>query len=176
MTVFDPTFFEEALAEGGGGRYLNLSKIEGEIRVRTVGHGITGWQAWTTDNKPKRWEVKPAQVPEDIKPDMNGSREPKRFFASLVWDYEEEDFKIMEVTQISLIKALGKYLADEDYGDPSGYDLKISREKKGDKTTYTLLAAPPKPLKASIEKALEDVECNLFALYEGADPWSTPVA
>jgi hypothetical protein len=176
MAVFDIAFMEEALTEGGSSRYLNLSKLEGERRVRFVGEGITGYSAWSTDNKPVRWEVRPTEIPENIKPDMNGSREPKKFITGLVWDYEEDEFKILEITQISLIRALAKYQADEDYGDPAEYDLKFNREKKGDKTTYTLIASPPKPLKPDIAKAYENVDCNLHALYEGKDPWATPTA
>ncbi len=176
MTVFDLAFLEEANAEGGSSRYVNLSKIEGERRYRFIGSGITGFAAWTTETKPVRWEVKPSEIPENIKPDMNGSREPKRFMASLVWDYEEEDFRIMEITQISLMKLIYKYSADEDYGDLAGYDVKIIREKKGEKTSYTLIPSPPRPLKPEISKAYEKVECNLHALYEGKDPWATPTA
>lgn len=176
MPTFDTAFLEEALAEGGSSRYLNLSKIEDERRLRFVGEGITGFCAWNTDNKPVRWEVKPAEVPENIKPDMNGSREPKRFIAGVVWDYEEEDFRIVEVNQMTLIKAIAKYQADEDYGDLSEYDVKITRDKKGEKVSYTLLAAPPKPLKSEIAKKYDEIDVNLHALYEGKDPWATPSA
>jgi hypothetical protein len=176
MAVFDLDFLAEANAEGGSGRYVNLSKIEGERRFRFIGEGISGFYAWNTDNKPVRWEVKPAEIPENIKPDLNGSREAKRFLASLVWDYEEEDFRIMEINQISLMKMIFKYMSDEDYGDLTNYDVKIIREKKNDKITYTLLPAPPKPLKSEIAKAYEEVECNLHALFDGKDPWAAAAA
>jgi len=176
MSVFDSAFLDEALAESGSSRYLNLSKLEGERRFRFVGEGITGFSAWNTDNKPVRWEVKPSEIPENIKPDMNGSRDAKRFIAGIIWDYEEEDFKILEITQTTLIKAVAKYRVDEDYGDLAGYDLKVTREKKGDKTTYTLVPSPPKALKPEIVKAAEKLECNLHALFEGKDPWAAPSA
>lgn len=173
MAVFDLGFLAEANAEGGSGRYVNLSKIEGERRFRFIGSGISGFSAWNTDNKPVRWEVKPVEIPENIKPDLNGSREPKRFLASVVWDYEKEDFRIMEINQISLMKMIFKYMSDDDYGDLAGYDVKIIREKKGDKISYTLIPSPPKPLKPEISKAYENVDCNLHALYDGKDPWAT---
>lgn len=177
MPAVDLAFFEDILTEtAGSGRYVNLSKIETEKRLRYMGTGISGWCAWNTDNKPVRWEMRPEVLPENIKPDMNGSLEPKRFFAGIVWDYEDEMFKILELSQISILKQLAKYQADEDYGDFSQYDIKITRDKKGDKVTYTLLAAPPKPVRPEISKEFEKVDCNLYALYEGKDPWAGPSA
>lgn len=161
----------------GNGRYINPAKIEGEKRLRFFGPGITGWEAWTTDNKPVRWELKPEELPDNIKPDMNGSIAAKKFMAGVVWDYDDSEFKILELTQISVLKQLAKYLADEDYGDWSQYDIKIARDQKGEKITYTLLAAPPKPVKTEIAKQYETMpEVNLDALYEGKDPWAAPTA
>lgn len=178
MATLDATFFEEVLAESGSsGRYVNLSKIEGEKRLRYMGHGISGFTAWTTENKPIRWEMKPSELPDNIKPDMNGSLAPKKFMAGVVWDYDDSEFKILELTQISVIKQLAKYLTDEDYGDWSEYDIKIKREEKAGKISYTLLAVPPKPVKPEIVKEYEKMpEVNLEALYEGKDPWATPTA
>ena len=178
MAVLNATFFEEVLTESGGsGRYVNLSKIDGEKRLRYMGHGISGYTAWTTENKPVRWELKPEELPDNIKPDMNGSIAAKKFMAGVVWDYDDSEFKILELTQISVLKQLAKYLADEDYGDWSQYDIKIARDQKGEKITYTLLAAPPKPVKPEIFKQYESMpEVNLDALYEGKDPWAAPSA
>lgn len=177
MPAIANAFFEEILAESAGsGRYINLSKIEGEKRVRYMGAGISGWSAWNTDNKPVRWEMKPEVMPENIKPDLNGSLAPKRFLAGIVWDYEDEEFKILELTQISVLKQLAKYMADEDYGDFSQYDLKITRDDKGGKVSYNLLAAPPKPVRPEIARQYEKVDCNLYALFEGKDPWAGPTA
>ena len=177
MATLSATFFEEVLAESGNsGRYINLSKLEGEKRLRYMGTGISGWYAWTTENKPVRWEMKPEELPENIKPDMNGSLAAKKFMAGIVWDYEESEFKILELTQISVMKQLAKYQTDDDYGDWADYDIKINREQKGDKISYTLLAAPPKAVKAEISKEFEKIECNLEALYEGKDPWAPPSA
>jgi hypothetical protein len=58
---------EIAKESSGSGRYLTPSKIDGEVRVRFFGAGITGFEAWTDDNKPIRWETKPEELPANVR-------------------------------------------------------------------------------------------------------------
>ena len=156
------------------GRYLNPSKIQGEVRVRLLGRGVTGFGGWTTDKKPVRWQARPEELPANLAPDMSGNLTVKRFLASLVYDYSSADFKIMEITQKSLMDQLFKFMKDEDYGDPNGYDVKISRTGEGKNTEYNLVAAPPKPLSKDISAAFDKLTCNLDALFDGDDPFADP--
>lgn len=168
---------EEISSESSSlGRYLNPSKLEGEKRLRFFGEGITGFSAWTTDKKPIRWETKPDSLPANIAPDMGGKVGTKRFLAGLVYDYEAQDFKILEITQRTLMDQLFKFIKDEDYGDPTGYDIKISKSGQGKDTEYSLLASPPKPVTKEMAAAYADVRCNIRALYDGEDPWAEPTA
>jgi hypothetical protein len=160
----------------GNGRYLNPSKLQGEKRLRFVGSGITGFSSWTVDKKPIRWESRPAELPANLAPDMNGKVSVKRFIAGLVYDYEAADFKILEITQKTLMDQLFKFVKDDDYGDPTNYDIKISKTGEGKETEYSLVAAPPKPLAKDIATAHEAVVCNLNALYDGDDPFAEPTA
>lgn len=160
----------------GNGRYINPSKLEGEKRLRFVGSGITGFSAWTLDKKPIRWEQKPEELPSNIAPDLGGKISVKRFIAGLVYDYDAQDFKILELTQRTLMDQLFKFMKDSDYGDPTGYDIKISKTGEGKSTEYTLVAAPPKPLAKDVATAYESVNCNLYALYDGDDPFAEPTA
>lgn len=159
----------------GNGRYINPAKIEGEKRLRFFGAGITGWEAWTTDNKPVRWELKPEEFPANIRRD-DGNVTCKRFLAGCVYDYEDSSFKMLSITQRTLMDQLFRFMKDSDYGDPSGYDIKISKTGEGLKTVYTLVAAPPKPVTKEIATAYESVHCNPHALFDGDDPWAEPSA
>ena len=159
----------------GNGRYINPAKIDGAKRLRFFGGGITGWEAWTTDNKPVRWEIKPDEFPANIRRD-DGNVNCKRFLSGLVYDYEDSSFKILNITQRTLMDQLFRFMKDSDYGDPSGYDIKISRTGEGLKTVYTLVAAPPKPVTKEIASAYDEVHCNLKALFDGDDPWADPTA
>ena len=170
----------EALANesssSGSGRFINPSKLTGEKRVRFIGSGITGFGAWTTDKKPVRWPQKPAELPANIAEDLKGNKIAKRFLAGMVWDYEDQDFRILELTQKSLLDQLFRFIQDADYGDPQGYDIKVSKKGEGLDTQYTLVAAPPKPLAAEVAKAAENVQCDLAAMFDGKDPWASPSA
>jgi hypothetical protein len=155
----------------GAGRYLNPSKITDEVRVRFFGEGATGFEAWTTDNKPIRWESKPEELPSNIR-QQEGYQTVKRFIAGVVYDYSSDDFKILQITQKTLMDQLFKFISDEDYGDPTGYDVKIGKTGEGKKTEYTLVAAPPKPVKADLQARFDDLTCDLNRLYDGEDPFA----
>ncbi len=171
-TFLSPDLVEEILKESSGlGRYINPSKIEGEIRLRFFGRGISGFEGWTDENKPVRWETKPTELPANIKV-RDGQAPLKRFLAGVVYDYSSQDFKILQMTQKTLMEQLFKYVKDDEYGDPSTYDIKISKTGEGMKTEYTLLAAPPRPAAKDIQAAYEKLHCNLQALFDGDDPFA----
>jgi hypothetical protein len=159
----------------GSGRYLSPSKIDGEVRVRFFGAGITGFEAWTEDNKPVRWEAKPEELPAGIR-QQEGFQTLKRFIAGLVYDYSANDFKILQITQKTLMDQLFKFIKDEDYGDPTAYDIKIGKTGEGKKTEYTLVAAPPKAVKADLQARYDELTCDLSRLFDGDDPFAAPAA
>lgn len=160
---------------GGDKRYLNVSKLpDGKpVRIRFFGSGATGWVAWTVNRKPLRWEVLPDVLPESVKPDDNGDRTAKFFLAGICWDYEAEMFRAIEITQKGIIADINKYMADEDFGDPCGYDLTLTRTGSGLETRYEVIAKPPKPAAPSIRDGYTQLGWNINNLFEGSHPWST---
>jgi hypothetical protein len=169
------TLEEAAKESSSAGRFINPSKTEGERRMRFIGAGITGWLGWNTDNKPERFEQKPSELPANIKVDP-GAAPLKRFFANLVYDFETDEFKIFEWTQKTITEQVHKFMKDEDYGDPTLYDIKLSRTGEGLKTEYSVVAAPPKPVTKAVQDRYDNFYCNLDALYDGGDPFSDPTA
>jgi hypothetical protein len=159
----------------GSGRYLNPAKITDEVRVRFFGAGITGFEAWTVDNKPIRWETKPEELPSNIR-QQEGYQTIKRFIAGVVYDYSADDFKILQITQKTLMDQLFKFISDDDYGDPTSYDIKISKSGEGKKTEYSLVAAPPKTVKAELQERFENFKCDLPRLFDGEDPFGDATA
>ena len=154
----------------GSGRYLHPNRITDEVRVRFLGGGITGFEAWTVDNKPIRWETKPEELPSNIK-QQEGYQTIKRFIAGVVYDYSADDFRILQITQKTLMDQLFKFISDEDYGDPTGYDIKISKSGEGKKTEYSLVAAPPKAVKAELRERFTNFKCDLPRIFDGEDPF-----
>lgn len=163
---------------GADKRYLNVGKLkDGEpTRLRFVGEGITGYEAWTEQKKPIRWESLPEVLPEIVRPDDNGDRKAKFFICGIVWDYENEMFRVMQFTQKSLLDGVSKYASDEDYGDPTNYDVMITRTGSGIDTKYDYLAKPPAPFSERAPEAAKQFKTlgwNLNLLFEGKHPWST---
>lgn len=169
------TEIKESIASNTG-RYINPSKIDGSIRFRFFGAGRTGWEGWVEleggKSKPFRWEALPEEG--DLPPNIrltDGKPQIKRFIAGIVYEYklnkageiveDEGQFKIITITQKSIITELCKYIADPDYGDPNEYDLKLSRSGEGLKTEYVLTPAPPKAVSKSIAAAWEEEQSKI---------------
>lgn len=172
-TYFDKPVEELEKESAVEGRYLNPSKLEKETKIRFFGAGITGWQAWTTDNKPIRWEAKPEELPANLKKSDSGSVDLKHFMAGVVWDYEDKGFKILLITQKSIKDELFKYMKAPEYGpDLNSYDIKLDKAGTGLDTKYSVLPLPPKPVDKDIAKQFEELQCNLKAMYDGDDPFA----
>lgn len=165
MTNYLPEGFESLQTEKS---YINLPKLpEGEYRYRIVLRPIAGWLDWK-DKKPYRFRP-------DNKPDhsFDEERPMKAFWSFYVWDYAQEGLFIMEVTQMSILKALTHLGRDEDWGDFTQYDIKIKKSGSGKETEYSVSPVPHKPLAEKIALALAKKPVNLEALYEGGDPWKS---
>jgi hypothetical protein len=155
-------------------RYMNLTKLQEdkEYKVRFIGEGITGFEAWTNQNKPVRFEVLPDELPADIRVDeATGNQTAKFFMTGIVWDYESEMFRVFSITQKTVLEQLHKYMKDEDYGDPNGYDIVISKKGSGKDTKYSLLAKPPKPAPAAVKTGYAELGWDLKMLLQSRNPW-----
>lgn len=171
----DATVVNELAKESQSGLYLNLAKIQGEARIRFFGGGITGWEAWTEDNKPLRWQTKPTEYPANIKRGDDNSVRIVRFIAGVVYDYDDDKFKIAILNKASVYKKFLEYCQTDEYGDATGWDLKIKKTGSGMDTEYNTLAMPPKPVARSIQERYTSEAAskwNLYALFDGDDPFT----
>lgn len=162
-------------------RYVRFStqKNSQEYRYRFFGRAITGFTCWVTDDgndRPLRWEMKPEEVPANIKPDQSGKKEVKFFLSGVVWDYTDEKFKIMEVTQKTILDKIKKFFKDEEYGDTCGYDLKITKKEEANRTSYDVIPSPPKPPSKVLLADFKELQCDLQAMFDGTDPFADPSA
>lgn len=171
----------DEIAKESNSAYINPSKLEEKKahRFRCFGRAISGFECWyEQDGKslPRRFHQKPAddELPAGTKTDDKGNPQLKRFIATLVWDYQAEAFKILQMTQKSLRDDLFKYARDPDYGDPQGYDIKITRTGSGLDTEYALVPSPPKAVDKAVAKQYEEFYCDLDQLFAGEDPFKRP--
>ena len=144
-------------------KYMKLK--EGETRFRIVQMPISGWLDWD-DKKPHRYKLdeKPSKSFDPEKP-------AKPFLACYVWDYDKAGLYILELGQNGIIKTLKGFCESDDWGDLTGYDIKIKRTGTGVNTKYSVEPVPPKPMIPKITEALKASPVRLEALYEGKDPW-----
>lgn len=151
-------------------RYLKFE--EGLNSIRILGSAIIGFEYWNTDNKPVRSKTNWEDMPKNIKPNKDGSLSIKHFWAFPVWNYNEKRVQILEVTQGTIQKALKALVNNPKWGDPTSYDIAITRIEEAI-TSYNVQGEPPiSEPSDEIKEAYSKVKINLDALYEGQDPFA----
>jgi len=122
----------------------NYLKFEdGDNKVRILDEAITGYKFQTVDDVWHKTREMPKIEIGKVKEDMFGGK-IKFFSACPVWSYRDEEIKLMELTQISIMRAIEGYDQDPEWGDVQGYDLNIVRGKDGGKTAYAVKPSPNK--------------------------------
>lgn len=143
--------------------YLKLQ--DGENRIRILSKPVFGWEDWQ-DRKPVRFTM-------DSKPKPSDPKKPvKHFWSFIVWNVNEAQIQIMQITQKSIQKFIESLSRDEDWGLPFEYDIKINREGEGMETEYTVNPVPHKPVSQEILDAFKERPINLDALFSGGDPFA----
>jgi hypothetical protein len=139
---------------------------DGENKFRILTQPILGWEDWQ-DKKPIRYAF-------DQKPlrPLDPKKAVKHFWAMVVWNYAEEEIQILQITQTSIRKSLEALCADDDWGAPYFYDLKLMKSGKDLETEYTLNPVPHKQLSSHVKERFNERRCNLDALFHGEDPFS----
>jgi len=160
-----------ALPEGytppkSGGNYMKLG--QGANKFRILSKIIIGWETWIEENG-KRKPIRSKRMNE-LPPSEN---KPKFFWAMVVWNYTDGQLQILEVTQVSIRKALEELEGSEDWGDLRTYDITVKREGEGMETVYSVIPSPTKPLDEAIKNEFVKTTINLDALYSGGNPFDS---
>lgn len=159
-TDFLPENYE---APQGGGNYMKLQS--GENKIRILSRPIIGWLDWK-DKIPYRFRM-------NEKPDKPlGDKPIKHFWAFIVWNYNQQCVRILEITQSTIQKSIQDLSRNEEWGAPYEYDLKITRKGEDLKTEYSVMPSPKRTLPEEIKEAALAKPCYLEALFQGADPWA----
>lgn len=147
------------------GYYMKLQ--DGENKIRILSQPILGWEDWK-DNKPVRFRFneKPLKSFDPKKP-------IKHFWAFIVWNYNEEQIQILQITQATLKKGIEALCNDADWGAPYFYDIKIIKKGEMKETEYMVNPLPHKPVSKEVIKEFNNRKCNLDALFVGEDPFSS---
>lgn len=167
MTKFLPDGYEVPQQSAN---YMKL--VEGENRFRVLESPILGYEWWKDKDKgskpiPMRITMD-STIPEDV-----DEKKVKHFWAMPVWDYKGEQVKILEITQKGIQKDIQRLSEDPDWGNPTEYDLVITRVGQTlVDTKYNTIPKPAKPLDPGIKQLFEDMHIDISALFRGGDPFS----
>lgn len=146
----------------GAGSYMKFQ--QGDNKFRILSKPIIGWLDWK-DKVPHRFSFK-------NKPEKPlGDQAIKHFWAMVVFDYADQQVKILEITQSTIQKAIETLAKDEEWGNPAGYDIKVNKSGQDKQTEYRVNPSPKKAVSDEIKKAAKDKPVNLEALYRNADPF-----
>lgn len=125
----------------GGGNYLKLEDGQ-TVKLRFVGYPV----------------VFTKQFP--------GSESPTTRYAWAVYIYDEDRAAAFE-QGITFFRKLANLAKDEEWGDPSTYDIKVRREGSGTETEYHLNPSPAKS-KLTTEQLEKVAKINLSNMYQGS--------
>jgi len=165
MNTFLPEGYKVPEASSG---YMRLK--QGENKFRVLDSAIVGWELWIDDEdgnrKPLRFKSE-----QNIPADRVG--EPrKHFWAFPVWNYQEEQVQVLELTQKGIMKSIRSLTQDEDWGHPETYDIVITRQGEGLETEYEVKSKPKTKLDEGVKVFYKDLDIKLERLYDGGDPFS----
>lgn len=190
--AFLPKSAAEQVQGGGGGNYLNPSKLASGASMRfalCVGEPLCYFECWgesITEGKLKPFRFLEEPTAGDITAELGDEYqrrqnrdgtgfEPPKFGISVpVFNYENESIGILSMSQKSLIRAIDEVSQSEDYATLTDWDFSISREGTGLSTEYSLLPLPPKADRKEIQalyKKSVDAGFDINALISGDNPF-----
>lgn len=152
--------------EKTGSAYFDFE--DGDNMIRIVSGFSKGYK-FNFDNQELNKELKyPFYAPDAPEVEKYGNKLQKTF-VMVIWNYQAEELQICKIHQKTILKQLKKYMDNKLYGDPTKYDLIISKSSVG-KTEYSVTANPPSALDEKIVDALASSEIVLENIFkDGAD-------
>lgn len=145
---------------------------EGENTFRVLSSAIVGYEYFNTQNKPVRSKEAFDSVPDDIKKDKDGKFKISHFWAFIVYNYDANRIQVLELTQKGLMKYIQGLVKNEKWGNPTGYDITVTRTGAGLDTEYTIMSNPHSGIDPAIIEQYKNKSINLKALYAGEDPFA----
>lgn len=143
---------------------------DGRNIFRIMSDMVVGFEGWK-DKKPFRHEGQDCLIKDDqVDLNQNGKPNINYFWAMAVWNYELNQIQVLQITQKTIMSTLYDYEENSNWGDLKGYDIEIHKKKEGEKTTYNVIAIPPKELSDDIKQAYKESKVDLSKLFEGKYP------
>lgn len=146
----------------------NYFKVQdGENIIRILSQPVMGWEDWTPEKKPVRFKFdqKPAKS-------IDPARPVKLFWAFIIYNVLEHKIQIMQVTQVTIRRAIEALCKDSEWGEPYHYNIKIMRSGEGKDTEYHINPSPHRTVDPIIIGMFRETPCYLDALFSNEDPFA----
>ena len=137
---------------------------DGKNKFRVLSSAIVGWVDWSKERTPIRTKTEPETLVDPAKP-------AKHFWAFVVWNYQTNTVNILEVTQVGIRNSIIALVTDNEWGDPKGYDITITREGKELDTKYTTMPSPHSEAPGEALATFMATKIDLEQLYVNGDPF-----
>lgn len=141
----------EVKQQGYGPRkdlYMRLQGGSNVVRVITKPHEYSVHRYKTNENDPGFGERILSSLYHGRDPLIDKGFKPKRRWLVGVIDRRTQSYKILDMS-ISVFKSIQELVRDEDWGDPTQYDIDIKVDKNGGPTGYyAVVPKSKKPLSA----------------------------
>jgi len=149
-------------------KYLRF--VVGENRFRILASPVIGWEAWVVEDgkdKPVRFRIN------DKPSDLRGFKNERlaHFWAMPVWNVKEETIQILEITQSGIQGKIENLVADDDWGSPLNYDLKVIRTGEKLDTEYEVNPAPKSEPSNKARELFASTKINLDKLFTNDNPF-----
>lgn len=166
------TFLPQDYKQPDNSSYLKFKL--GENTFRILSSAIVGFEYWTSDNKPVR-SKEPFKTTPNIKVDKEGKTSIKHFWAMSVYNQDSNKIQVLEITQSSIQGAIKSLVDNAKWGDPTKYDITVTRVGDGFDTNYSTMPNPHSDISPEVLKEFESMNINLKELYAGGDPFKASV-
>jgi hypothetical protein len=156
---------------------------EGDNNIRVLSQPLLGWVIFSEENKPIRKKFSDGNFTHteleefNAKKNKQGDFESARhFWILLVWEVDDDAPRILEITQVKVLKFLNTLIQSPKWGDLRQYEITINRTgTTKENTEYAVMPSPKEAFTPTIKKFLkeakEDQLVDLEAIWKGNYPF-----
>jgi hypothetical protein len=140
--------------------YMKLINGENKVRIITKPHEFTVYKYKTNKEDPGYGQRILAPIGADRDPLKDrGFKSQKRWLVGII-DRRTQSYKILDLSP-GAFKGIQELVREEDWGDPSQYDINIKVDKQAAPANYyTIIPIPKKPLNAGDLELKQQVDLD----------------
>jgi len=153
------------------GKYMKLKAGSNHFRILSP-RVMTGYEGWRVEGKkqtPVRKRVGEGWHIGEVRDNLT-----RHFWIMAVWNYETRSIQVLELTQSTIQKAIRSLAKDQDWGDPTDYDLVIMAKGEKMDREYSVLPKPIRPRDPAVTQKWQELMAagfDLERMYDGGDPF-----